>query len=305
MGEVASIDAAAGKAAQPGMTEEQWLEERRKGVGASEVSCILGENPYASTYELWATKCGLLDDDWQDNERMHWGRILEPAIAEEYSRRSGFGIVDHGRFATQKHPELPVLFATVDREILNIDRGPGSLECKNTRELFKETWESGGPMMYRIQLQTQLEVMGWDWGALAVLIGGGEFLSIEMERDKELGAMILEEVEAFWKLVESRTEPEMDGSKATHRILKRLHPKDYGTTIQLDDALRETVDRWTVIKKNVRDLYRERLGLGGAELPLDDLPRLRVYNFQIFVTHRLFLSVFRRLAPIGHVKHAE
>ncbi|MGH3627235.1 MAG: YqaJ viral recombinase family protein, partial [Sciscionella sp.] len=32
---------------------EQWLAERRKGIGGSDIATLLGINPYQSEYELW------------------------------------------------------------------------------------------------------------------------------------------------------------------------------------------------------------------------------------------------------------
>ena len=38
--------------------EASWLEARRKGIGASEASAILGCNPYMSNVDLWEIKTG-------------------------------------------------------------------------------------------------------------------------------------------------------------------------------------------------------------------------------------------------------
>jgi putative phage-type endonuclease len=242
------------------MTEEQWIEMRKGGVGASDVATVCNYNPFSSPYELWAKKTDKLPDDWVENERQRWGQILEPAIADEYAERSGHQIIDHGRFATHKHPELSVLYATVDREIV-APRGPGSLECKNTREYFESEWATGGPMMYRLQLQAQLEVMGWDWGALAVLIGGGQFMSIEMERDRELGEMMLEEVGVFWEHVQSDTPPPVDGSVATMAILKKLHPQDSGETIVLSSDVEALCDQRAALAKQMTAAKKEKAAL--------------------------------------------
>jgi hypothetical protein len=39
-------------------TYDQWIAERRSGIGASESSAVLGLNPYCSNVELWLQKTG-------------------------------------------------------------------------------------------------------------------------------------------------------------------------------------------------------------------------------------------------------
>ena len=43
------------------MTREDWLEERKKGIGGSDAATILGLNPYKTTIELWEEKTGRKD----------------------------------------------------------------------------------------------------------------------------------------------------------------------------------------------------------------------------------------------------
>lgn len=246
--------------AEPGPEEKAWLERRKKGVGASEVPSVMGVGRFHSRYALWAVKTGRLDDDFIPNEYQHWGKLLEPIICDEYTRRKGLGIKDHGRFNTEQHPDLDCLFATLDREILGDPRGPASLEAKNTGSHFRREWEEGVPLIYQLQIQTQLEVKDWDWGALAVLIGGHEYKSTEVERDRELGEMILEEVGEFWRLVQTDIPPEADGSRSTERVLKKLHPKDNGQTMILDLTTQKLIDKLVRIKavlKESNDTKRE------------------------------------------------
>ena len=38
---------------------EQWLTERTKGIGGSDASAILGNNPYKTSKDLWEEKKGI------------------------------------------------------------------------------------------------------------------------------------------------------------------------------------------------------------------------------------------------------
>lgn len=38
------------------MTREEWLEERKTGIGGSDASAIVGLNPYSDNIKLWEIK---------------------------------------------------------------------------------------------------------------------------------------------------------------------------------------------------------------------------------------------------------
>ena len=212
----------------------EWLAQRRQGVGASEVAAVMGLSPWKSPYSLWGEKTGLVPPDPDETEPQHWGNVLEPIIAHEYQEVTGRALIDHGRFAVRESPRCPVLRCTLDREILPIDdRGPGALEIKTASAFKTDDWTDGAPLIYQIQVQTQLAVTGWRWGSLAVLVGGQSFKWCDVERNDAFIAVLERKVAEFWKLVESNTPPPVDGSEATAEILRLIYPKDTGETVAL------------------------------------------------------------------------
>ena len=70
-------------------TREEWLYDRLKGIGGSDVGAVLGLNKYKSAYTLWAEKCGLLQDEEEDNEAMRVGRDLEQYVADRFTEATG------------------------------------------------------------------------------------------------------------------------------------------------------------------------------------------------------------------------
>ena len=50
------------------MTREEWLQLRRKGIGGSDASVIMGKNPYRSILQLWEEKTGKLPVTDDGNE---------------------------------------------------------------------------------------------------------------------------------------------------------------------------------------------------------------------------------------------
>lgn len=70
------------------MDREQWLEERKKGIGGSEAAAIMGLDKNRSALAVYLDKIGE-GVSVEENERMHWGTMLEEQIALEYERRNG------------------------------------------------------------------------------------------------------------------------------------------------------------------------------------------------------------------------
>ena len=64
------------------MPREEWLEYRRLGIGGSDAGAIIGMNPYATPYSVWADKTGRLPEK-EDNEAMRQGRDFEDYVAKK------------------------------------------------------------------------------------------------------------------------------------------------------------------------------------------------------------------------------
>lgn len=82
----------------------EWLAARRHGIGASEVSAILGLNPYRSCFEVWAQKMKQREmDDSASTEAATWGVLLEPVVRTEVARRIGRRIFIPGKETPDQH----------------------------------------------------------------------------------------------------------------------------------------------------------------------------------------------------------
>ncbi len=65
-----------------GQRGEEWLTWRKNGVGASDISVVMGSNPYKTPLQLWETKCGYRAED-QLNPAMDYG-IRTEDIARQW-----------------------------------------------------------------------------------------------------------------------------------------------------------------------------------------------------------------------------
>lgn len=64
-----------------GSDNQQWLEWRRNGIGASDIGIIMGSNPYKTPLELWNQKCGYREEEPLNNA-MRYGIENEPNARE-------------------------------------------------------------------------------------------------------------------------------------------------------------------------------------------------------------------------------
>lgn len=74
------------------MTREEWLQLRRRGIGGSDASVIMGKNPYRSILQLWEEKTGKLPVTDEGNEYTYWGNVMEPIIRKEFMNRTGLKV---------------------------------------------------------------------------------------------------------------------------------------------------------------------------------------------------------------------
>ena len=198
--------------------EEGWLKARTRGIGGSDVGAICGVSPFTSARQIYLNKTGQFQEALKPNdaakERMHFGHMLEPIVADEYSQRTGNKVVAVN--ATLVHKDHPWALANVDRLIVDDDGKPiGVLECKTTSEYMNEEWESGEILMsYIYQLNWYLWILGLEKGAFACLVGGNKFYYYDVFRNDELlENTIIPAAEKFWfENVLALKEPEMQAT---------------------------------------------------------------------------------------------
>lgn len=216
-----------------------WLEARRQGIGASDAAAILGLSPWTSAFGLYCEKLGLRQRNPAETEAMAWGQALEPFVAARYTEQTSRSLHDLGRFAIRYANDPPWMHATLDREIRGDERGPGVLEIKTATAFKADEWaDEAAPIPYLVQLQHQLAVTGFAWGALAVLIGGQRLKMLDVERNDRFIARLLEVEADFWDRLQRQDPPAVDASEATADVLSEVFPRDDGRVIALpDDAI--------------------------------------------------------------------
>jgi len=270
------------------MSDRDWLDWRREGIGASDVAALCGLSPWSSPTAVYLEKTGqILGQD--ETEPMRWGKLLEGAIAAEFSERTGYWVA--GEQTWCEHPSHPHHRATVDGFVvgmgeslsLSIDEALGVLEIKTTS---MKRWDEIPDHAY-IQGQWQMWVTGKPKVWYAVLHNGRYLAIHDAERDDALIADLVEIVDEFWERVLTLSPPPIDHLPATADALARAYAEtDPSKVVDLEPDLAELIAVRAGLKREIADLEdrvrhienRWKSALGDAELGIYDGRRVLTWT---------------------------
>lgn len=175
------------------MTREEWLEARRRGIGGSDASAILGLNPYTSPLKVYTDKIGKGKEE-QTNEAMRQGTDFEQYVADRFVEETGLKVRKINKIL--QHPSYPWMLANIDREIPGTNFG---LECKTTSPYSKFKFDEGeiNPHYYW-QSMHYMAVTGAVKWYVAVLVLGKSFHVFEINRDEDAIQTLIDAEHNFW-----------------------------------------------------------------------------------------------------------
>jgi len=128
----------------------------------------------------------------------------------------------------------------------------GLIEAKTGGFFQRDKWDDEPPEDYIIQVQHNLSVLGLQWCASPVLLGGQDFRIYITERDERLISAINRAEEQFMEYVRKDEQPPVDSHPDTLATLKRLHPDDSGETLVLPDQARKIAAALGEYKRHIK-----------------------------------------------------
>jgi putative phage-type endonuclease len=238
---------------------EQWLQERRRLVTASDCAAIIGEDPRRGPLAVYASKVG--DIEAEETIPMRRGRRFEAVIAEDYAEQTGRPVAALGEYEITRHPSIPWLGATLDRTTDGCPATPDPFggtvaESRNGRVVGRvplqiklaigsaREWKDEPPLGYVVQVQVEMACAASGWGALAALVGPGPLATVDLVRDDTFFAALVPQLERFRWHVEHRIPPEADGKPGTSAAIRRLWAGEDGATVPLDAEAERLVAEW-------------------------------------------------------------
>ncbi len=255
-----------------GMSRERWLECRAHGpdddieytLGGSDVSVVLGENPWTTPLELYQIKKGLMEPDDNSNaNQKEMGHLMEPIVAHWYGRLTGNAVIDD--YGLYQHADYPYALANLDYRVRDSDGTKGVLECKTTSWHKAGDWADGAvPHHYELQVRFYLAVMDLDFADIACLWGTNPETDMairRIHRDRDIESMIFESLDEFIERLRTGTPPSMAGvapelaMKALARVYGASQPGQ--VTIEFGKKHEKALRRIAALQVTKADLDRQ------------------------------------------------
>ena len=197
------------------------MENRTSFLGASEVSAVVGINPFMTPLKLWAIKTGQVQpDNLDDVEAVEWGSRLERVVSAKFMDKHGVKLI--ARKSRYIHPIHEWLSCELDNIVAGTDE---LVEIKTVNAWAWKAWENPDqlPAYVITQVMMQLGLSKRKVGWVACLCGGQKYIEKKIVFDQEFYDNLVDQCVTFWRMVESKTPPAaIAGDSGT---LLALYPK--------------------------------------------------------------------------------
>ena len=203
-------------------TRAEWLKNRKRGIGGSDIAAVIGQNPFMSNVDLWDIKTGKKQQpDLSDNPRVSYGVEAEKYLRELFALDHPEYAVQYAEFNSVYNDKYPWALASLDglTTELETDR-QGILEIKTTEIMSATDWDKWTdriPQNYFCQTIFYMAVAECDYADLRAAIKytakeGDKRISIrdyhiERSEVEEDIAFLMEQGEKFWESVEKGISP--------------------------------------------------------------------------------------------------
>lgn len=240
---------------------KDWLEQRKAGLGGTDISAVLSLNPWKNPLDVFLSKTGKTERV-EPTEAMYWGGKLEPLILEKYALDTGYKVAPsrfvYDLYPTRsvvldgqtliEHPEMPFVIGTPDGIACNdswkVQRG---IEIKTAA--YKSTdWGKPGtdevPHHYRLQCAWYMAITGLQSWDIAALFSGNRLEVFTVARDAELEALCLNAAADFWNNnVLNQVMPPVDGSESWKAHLSKIYAIGNQTFIETTDEIETAAEQ--------------------------------------------------------------
>lgn len=256
------------------MTEAEWLEWRRGGIGASDAPAVLGVCPHRTRLAVYLSKLGR-EPQQKHSDCRWWGNALESLISEAYCLRVRTGLEITARQHLAESSLYPWMRASIDG--VRVDGRPVEFKSlgvyqANNFHAPDGDWEQL-PENWIVQVHHQMVVMGVDACDVAV------FYPLELRvytvpRSEELCNLIIDLTGEVWDCVVDQTPPRTADARDHERLLA-AYPRAHGEILIDDPELIEAVGLWEHAKDKASKVkILDAMGSAAvAELPNGDLVR--------------------------------
>lgn len=222
-------------------SDAEWLTARRNGIGASEVSAVLGLSRYTTPYQVWLEKTGRRIPEALTGEAIELGHSLELWLLDQAGALlSGKPSVKQTPHRLYEHPTRSYRRASPDGEVVWGDNAGDLVECKTAGLAggwgTPEGWtEDSIPLGYQLQAHWQMHVMNRPRVHVVALVAGMGRCLYTIERDAVLERDLVDQVHAWWQRhIVDGEEPAIGGGDSS--IIAELFPVSNNEAIDLSST---------------------------------------------------------------------
>lgn len=199
---------------------DEWLKNRFNGLGGSEISAVVGCNPYLDNVTLWEYKTGKREpEDISDKPYVKYGTNAEYHLRELFKLDFPQYEVEYAENNSFKNDKFPWALASCDGWLTDAEGRRGILEIKTTeilQSMQKEKWRERIPQNYYCQCLFYMAVLEADFcvlkAQLKTVFDGVPYLQtkhyhIERSDVQEDIDYLMQEGEKFWRYVQEKKKP--------------------------------------------------------------------------------------------------
>jgi len=233
------------------MNREQFLLERRDGLGGSDLAAICGISNFKSALDVYYEKINGSNN--QDNQILQRGRRAEKYILEEYSEHTGETLETD--LPMLKDKTYPFLIGHVDAKIQSQNV---IIEAKSTRFNIS-SWQGQIPQHYLIQVAHYAAICDAERVDIPVLFNNWEYACFSYYRDEELEQRIRKAAIDFWY---NHILPQVPPPPTSVKDAILTFPcNTQSKSMEANDNMIKDVEELVTISNRIKELERKEEGI--------------------------------------------
>lgn len=222
-------------------SNDEWLQERKKGIGSSDISAILGIDEFKTPLDVFLDKTGRSEDHYSDTQlddmdRGHW---LEIPLIEWLSKETNKDFKHNTDIFINENP----IFRCTPDAVFNDEIA----EAKSTKLFQKDVSDK-----WFLQAQWQLGVTGFTYAYVVWLNGSLKRDYKEYKRDDELIDKMQFKALEFWN--NHILKDEAPQATNTSDIKKLLKEAKEGKSYEANEFDYLSYERYVLLKNQIKDL---------------------------------------------------
>ena len=227
-----------------------WLTERQKGIGGSEIAAVCGLSKWRTPFDVWLEKTSPIEDS-PPTLAMELGNFLEPLVVAKYRE-------DTGHQVTTDLEAIAMADASWARcnldGLVTLPSGDqGVLECKTAGD--SRDWGEPGsddiPADYFCQCQWNCVVAGLPWADVPVLFfdRGRRIECYHVAADEGFQEWMLETARQFWVNVQGGSPPQPSTGEEAAAVWPKHEP---GKMVDADEDICLKIEQLKALKAEAK-----------------------------------------------------